>query len=226
MVRIRKGLGSCNCYLIIDKIKSMKNTVLLLFLPVIFFGCQSPSAETEQPENTFPAEPTTPIAQAAATGENAEYLDWRSLRINGKYALVTTVNNMDSLLGKPDSIHAIDWNETCSSDFRSESSKLAYYGAYHFELFGDSLDFQSVDFRKNKDVFLQSNDLKLSSTTTLEEIKKRFPNAAQNMENMNVDEIGEVETISLPPSKTLSDGQWLLMFQEGKLVRIDDWFPC
>ncbi|WP_187262695.1 hypothetical protein [Pontibacter beigongshangensis] len=204
----------------------MKTIVLLLILQVVFFGCQSPSAETELSENTFPAEPATPVAQAAATGENTEYLDWRSLRINGKYPLVTTVKNMDGLLGKPDSVNTIDWNETCSSDFRNESSKLAYYSAYLFELFDDSLDFQSVDFRKNKNVFLQSNDLKLNAATTLEEIKKRFPNAAQNMEKVNVDEVGEVETISLPPSRDYSDGQWLLMFQEGKLIRIDDWFPC
>jgi hypothetical protein len=204
----------------------MKNKLLLFFLLVSFWGCQSPSAEVKQQESSLPTAPSNTEAQTAATVQNTEYLDWRNFRINGKYPLITTVNNINSLLGKPDSVTTINWTETCSSDFRSKNSKLAYYDGYHFEQFGDSLDFQSVDFSIKKDLFLQSNDLKLNSSTTLEEIRKRFPQAAKNIDKMNVYEVGEVETIVLPPSKALSDGLWLLMFQNGKLIRIDNWFPC
>ena len=97
---------------------------------------------------------------------------------------------------------------------------------YEFEHFGDSLYFQSVTFGQNKDLFLQSNDIKLNSSTTMEEVKKLFPNAAKNVSKMDVYKIGEVDAIALPRSKTLSDRHWLLMFQTGKLIRIDDWSPC
>ena len=60
----------------------------------------------------------------------------------------------------------------------------------------------------------------------MEEVKKLFPNAAKNVSKMDVYKIGEVDAIALPRSKTLSDRHWLLMFQTGKLIRIDDWSPC
>ncbi|PRY08985.1 hypothetical protein CLV24_11936 [Pontibacter ummariensis] len=204
----------------------MENKLLLPILLVSILSCNTHSTEAEQQENALPIESSNPVAQAVVTGKNVEYLDWKSVRINGKFPLTTTVQNINGLLGKPDSVNSINWDETCSSDFRSEESKLAYYSGYHFEQFGDSLDFQSVDFRKSKGLFLHSNDLKLNSSTTLEEIKTRFPNAAKDIEKMDVYEIGEVDAIALPPSKGLSDGHWLLMFQNGKLIRTDDWFPC
>ncbi|WP_114783205.1 hypothetical protein [Botryobacter ruber] len=204
----------------------MKNKLLLIILQASVIGCQTQGAEAEQQAYSLPIEPAKPVVQADAARENTEFLDWQSIRINGKFPLATTIDNINSLLGKPDSVTTIDWDDTCPSDFKSQDSKLAYYGGYHFEQFGDSLDFQSIDFRKNKSVFLQSKSLKLNATTTLEEIKKSFPNAAKNIYKMNVYEIGEVEAITLPPSKALSDGHWLLMFQDGKLIRIDDWFPC
>ncbi|MCC9168845.1 hypothetical protein [Pontibacter harenae] len=210
----------------LTKLESMKNKLSLLILQVLFMGCQSPSAEAEQQGSSLPTVLSNPVVQTAAIVHNTEHLDWQSLRINGKFPLATTVNNIDGLLGKPDSVNTIDWAETCSSNFRSEDSKLAYYGGYRFEQFEDSLDFRSVDFRKNKELFLQSKDFKLNSSTTLDEVRKRFPNTATNIDKMNVYEVGEVEAIALPPSKALYEGHWLLMFQNGKLIRIDDWFPC
>jgi hypothetical protein len=204
----------------------MKNKLLLLISLIPFLSCQSPEVETEQqaiPEATAPART---VDQTAIVRQNTEYLDPRSIRINGKFPLSTTVSNINGLLGKADSILSIDWAETCPSDFRDEDSKIAYYGGYQFEQFGDSLDLQSVDFRIGKDTFLQSNNLKLNSSTTVEELKQHFPNAVKDAHKMDVSGIGEVDVIALPPSEALSDGQWLLMFQDGKLIRIDDWFPC
>jgi hypothetical protein len=204
----------------------MKNKLLLALLLVSLWSCHSNGTEAEEQESTLAAEPIPPVALAAATVEPAGYLDWQSVRVNGKYPLATSIHTLDELIGKPDSVISIDWNNTCSSGFRSEDSQIAYYGGYQFEQFGDSLYFQSVDFRKSKDIFLQSNDLKLSSSTTLEEIKGRFPEAASRIKKMDVYEMGEVDAIAIPPSQDLSDGHWLLMFRNGKLIRLDDWFPC
>lgn len=205
----------------------MKNKLLLLVLQVSFLGCQSPdTTETEQQKETVLEESST-IVPTAATGENKEYLEPFSIRINGKYPLVTSVKNINSLLGKPDSIATINWAETCSSDFRNEDSRIAYYKGIEFEQFGDSLDFQTIDFSKNKNLFLQSGDLKLDGSTTLDEIGKRYPNAVKEISKGFYQIDGKTtDSIVLPPSKELADGQWILMFQDGKLIRIDDWFPC
>ncbi len=203
----------------------MKSKLLLPLILVSLWSCHTNSTEAEEQESALAVERTPPVS-LAATGEPAGYLDWQSVRVNGKHPLATSIHSLDELIGKPDSVISIDWNETCLSGFRSEDSQIAYYGGYQFEQFGDSLYFQSVDFRKSKDIFLQSNDLKLRSTTTIEEIRERFPDAAKGIKKMDVYEIGEVDAIALPPSQDLSDGHWLLMFRNGKLIRIDDWFPC
>ena len=198
--------------------------VLLIVFSVL--SCNTRSTEEKQEENTTSIDSIKPAAQATVIEEHDEYLDWRSVRINAKVPLATTVQNFERILGKADSVNSINWEVTCSSTFRSEDSKLAYYRGYEFEHFGDSLYFQSVTFGQNKDLFLQSNDIKLNSSTTMEEVKKLFPNAAKNVSKMDVYKIGEVDAIALPRSKTLSDRHWLLMFQTGKLIRIDDWSPC
>jgi hypothetical protein len=204
----------------------MKTKLLLLALLIPVLSCQSPDADAEQQEVTMPEEQST-IVQTAATGENKEYLDPSGIRINGKFPLVTSVKNINSLLGKPDSINTINWGETCFSSFRSEDSRIAYYKGIEFEQFGDSLAFQTVDFRRDKNLFLQYRNLKLNSSTTLEELAEHYPDAVKEIRKGFYRIDGKAtDSIVLPPSKELSDEHWILMFQEGKLTRIDDWFPC
>jgi hypothetical protein len=205
----------------------MKTKLLLLVLLISIIGCQSPDADTGQQEATVPEKQSAAIVQTAATGENKEYLESSGIRLNGKLPLVTSVKDINSLLGKPDSISAINWDETCATDFRSEESRIAYYIGIEFEQFGDSLDFQTIDFRKDKNLFLQSGNLKLDGSTTLEEISKHYPNAVKEISMGSYQIDGKAtDSIVLPPSKELSERQWVLMFQGGKLIRIDDWFPC
>lgn len=216
-------------------IKAMRTKLLFLISQIAFLSCQSPNAETEKQESSLPeanidsleTETSKTFVQASSTGENSEYLDWRSIRINGKFPLTASVKNIEGLLGKADSVVNIDWGRTCSSSYRSNDSRNAYFGGMEFEQFGDSLDFHLVNFSKDHSVFLQSGDLKLNHATTLEDIKKHFPNAVRDIsKGFYFIDGKETDAINLPPSKELSDGQWILMFQNGKLIRIDNWFPC
>ncbi|WP_299706829.1 hypothetical protein [uncultured Pontibacter sp.] len=152
----------------------MKTKLLFLISQITLLSCQSPVADTEKQENRFSevsidstqVEESVTDLQSSAEEENSEYLDWQSVRINGKLPLIASVKQIEALMGKADSVVTIDWDNTCSSRYRSSDSKDAYYGGYEFEQFGDSLDFQGVDFRKGEDVFLQVNNLKLSGATT------------------------------------------------------------
>jgi len=209
----------------------MRNKFLILLAQVMLLCCQSPNSSTEKQVNDSDKavgvaannekQNISPIAGRQTSKEPREYLDWRSIRINNKFPLITTVKNIEGFLGKPDSVVKVDFDEICPSDFRSEDSKIAYYGGVHFEQFGDSLDFMSIDFTTEKKIFLQSGNLKLDHATTPEMIKEHFPTIMKDyVKGAIIDDIG------LPPTKELSDGQWLLRFEGGKLISFDDWFPC
>jgi hypothetical protein len=215
--------------------KSMKTKLLLLVSLTAFLSCQSPNAETEMQEEQLPeaskdvlqAESSTLVDQTSPIRENDEYLDWGSILINGKSPLAASVKNIEDILGRADSVVSINWMETCSSRYVSEDSRNAYFGGVQFEKFGDSLDFMHVNFSKDHSVFLQSGNLKLNHTSTLEEVEKHFPKAVKNIrKNLYHIDGKETDAVSLPPSKEFSDAQWILMFQQGRLIRIDLWFPC
>lgn len=214
--------------------------IIFLFFTVCtaFTGCNSTHGTAEKKEGNMPAGAVAETAnarsviaqqppQAAIDSQKiSEYLDRSTLRINNSVPLITTLKSIETFLGRPDSVINIDFYEVCASAFRSEDSQLAYYRGVAFEQFGDSLDFQHIDFYHTRDIFLQSRDLRLDHATTLEDLKKHFPDAVRNKSKMNVYGIGEVETINIPPSKEPVDGSWLLMFREGRLIRMEDWFPC
>jgi hypothetical protein len=219
----------------LTKMLSMKTKILLLLSQIFLLSCNSPISETGIQDNhlhkagtgNLQAEASTPVPQTNLTGENDEYLDWGRVLINGKLPLVTSVKNMEGLLGKADSVISINWDNTCSSRYASEDSKNAYFDGMQFEQFRDSLDFQQINFSKNHGVFLQSGSLKLNHATTLDEIKKHFPKAVKNIsKGFYLIDGKKTDAVNLPPSKDLSEGQWILVFQNGKLIRIDNWFPC
>ncbi|RNI23620.1 hypothetical protein [Rufibacter latericius] len=197
----------------------MKINPLLLFAPVILFSCQSPASQENLSSATAETS-ASPAPQNPVPRENSEYLDWHTLRINGKYPLVTKVKDMEGLLGKPDSVVKVDFEEGCPGSFRNENSKVAHYGGVSFEQFGDSLKFLGVDFSNEKRVFLQSGNLRIDHTTSPAVLKKHFPNAMKNFAK------DSTEAVAIPPAKEPVDGHWLLQFEKGKLKFIDDWFPC
>ncbi|NEM96064.1 hypothetical protein [Pontibacter burrus] len=213
----------------------MKTKLLQLLSLAALLSCHSPNAQVENQDGHSPdagkdvmrEATSSPVDQAPRIAENEEYLDWNSVRINGKLPLTTSVKNIEGILGKADSVVSIDWNNTCSSGYRSAASKNAYFKGVEFEQFGDSLNFIQVNFSKEHNVFLQRGNLKLNHATTLEEVEKHFPNAVKDIsKSYYIIDGKETDAVNLPPSKELTDRQWILMFQDGKLIRIDNWLPC
>ncbi|KAA3437643.1 hypothetical protein [Rufibacter hautae] len=204
----------------------MKNQHLLLILLIPFLTSQNSCTQPEKQERSILAEPSpsAPLTTSYKGGE-IEYLDGGSVRIAGKLPLVSTVQRMNSLLGKPDSVVAIDL-DGCTSGFRSEESKMVYYSGYVFEQFRDTLYFMDATFTKSNGNFLQFNDLRLDSSTTLEEIQRRFPASAKELNPVTMTEFGEVLQLSLAPYKEPTDNRWVLILKNGNLVLVENWFGC
>lgn len=157
---------------------------------------------------------------------NSEYIQWDDITINGKLPLLTTTRELFSLLGKPDSLVRQDLNEVCTSFYDDKPFKNAYFQDSEFEIYGDTAVVSYINFKSNPNIFLKTSLVILSSKTTLAEIKKLFPKSAESLSELNVQNVGRTMAINIPNSKQASEGFWLLLFQNGKLLRIDDYFPC
>jgi hypothetical protein len=191
-------------------ILKMKNICLIL-LSCLILGCNS-LQEAENLENDSLKN------QAENPDGNPEYLDFQKMLINNKFPMSTEIKNIENLMGKPDSIVKVD------NECQGVSEVTYYYGLTHFVNEGNYLDMNSMNFAENQNLFIQYGSLRLDHNTTLEEIKKLFPESSKDISKLTTDGIkGELDVIGIRQS---GDGQWLLMFQNGKLVRLDDWFPC
>lgn len=156
---------------------------------------------------------------------NKEYIDRDSVRINGKIPFISNNNDISKLLGKPDTIITPNYDEICASYF-GEDFKYVYIKGCIFEIYGDRAVLCSIDFRNQFDIKLKTQNLTLDHNTTLDELQKIFPNAVKNKHELFVSELGKTISIGLAPSINPSDDHWLLLFIDGRLIRIDYWMPC
>lgn len=155
---------------------------------------------------------------------NIEYLDWKMLKINGTVLMKNTTKLLYQLLGKPDSIVKPNMDNICVS-FYNKPFKYLYLKGIQFELYGNTAIFSSIDFRRSN-IKLKCDNLTFDTNTTLTSLSKIFPSAVKEQEKMLLDAEGEVMSIRLDTSKNPGDDAWILMFKNGKLIRIDYWMPC
>lgn len=152
----------------------------------------------------------------------AEYLDFKGVKLNGTTSVLTNLNTVTKLFGKPDSIETLDTSDMCVSFF--EAYNFAYYKNIKFEQFKDTLVLMEINFENNSKYYLKIDNLKLNQETTLEEIKKYYPNAVKNIYPISesVDKFG----IQLEVAKAPTDDKWILIFRNNKLVKVQYYVPC
>lgn len=156
---------------------------------------------------------------------NAEYIDWTSARINGRLPLVSNTKDLYRLLGQPDSIVTPNYEDVSVRFYDEKEFKNAYFKGSEFEIYGDTAVVSLLNFEKNPDLEFTSGTLTLNHNTTLADLKKVFSKAVRARSKINVYEIGKCTGIDLATWKYLNDDSWLLLFQKGRLIRIDHWMP-
>jgi len=166
-------------------------------------------------------EPTT----SSNDSTNAEYLDWSTAKLNGRLPMLSTTKAVFQELGQPDSLVTPDMNEVCMPYF-DKPFKFAYVKSAEFEICGDTAVISTITFRHQPQLMLQTGNVKLNSRTTLSELAKSFPIAVKEQYELNVHKLGKVITVNLAAGPIVTDYSWLLMFKDGKLVRIDYYTPC
>jgi hypothetical protein len=155
---------------------------------------------------------------------NAEYLEWKTLKINNQLPLLCKKADLIKLLGKADSIVTPNYENICVSYFDT-AFKYLYYGESQFEVSETMAVMNIIDF-ESSNIKLVSPRITLDKSLTLEKIKKIFPIAVKNAELIEVDNKGKLLCLKIETSKSISDDYWLLFFKNGKLIRIDNVMPC
>ncbi|MVN21199.1 hypothetical protein [Mucilaginibacter arboris] len=204
----------------------MKNLRYLLVLGG-FISCRNASTNVAMVDskaaNATKSIDTT-VKQNLSAG-NREYIDFNSVRINGKLPLITKTTLLYKLLGKPDSIVVPNMDNICTS-FYDKPFKQAYIKKSNIEIYGDTAVVTSINFESRFSLDLKTKTIRLNHNTTLLELQRLFPNAVKSQTELDVDKLGKAVSVSLALSERFSDGSWLLFFKNGKLVRIDYFMPC
>jgi len=200
-------------------------------LPVVFWsslliGCQETSSPQAQKRNSASdnlpnlasALDSTPVAKPTT-----EYLDLKTISLNGSQPLITKTAALFSVLGKPDSLITTD--DYCMP-FYNGRFKVAYCKESIVEVYHDTAIVSSLNFRRNPKLVLQTPSIRLSHTTNLAELAKHFPEAVKNQHTINYHKKGKRIGIWLQEGPVPNDYSWLLIFYDGKLESIDHHTTC
>jgi hypothetical protein len=168
---------------------------------------------------------STYVYKIESSKTNAEFIDWSSVKINGKLPFITNTKDLYQSLGQPDSIVTPVYEDVSIAYFYNDKFKFAYFKDSEFEICGDTAVLSYLNFERQPGLVFNAGSLTLSHNTTLDELKKIFPKAVKSRGKSIVDKIGKCTGISLATSKYYNDDLWLLFFRKGMLIRIDYWIP-
>lgn len=224
----------------------MKNTLtsFLLLMISLGFGLQSCKKEKKtEPENGTKTEilktninkkelnPAKEINGGSSKKESQEIevFDVNEMLFNGKSKRFFTLKEFEKHFGKADSTRLMSEDSPCSYIFENEDGKLddkyLYKNGSRFE---NSKDSVAIDeFRFYNRSFLRYKNHILNATTTLEYLRKIFPNAVKEIGELDVYGEGKLQVIQLrEDANNISDGHINVFIKNGKLYFMHWWFPC
>lgn len=171
---------------------------------------------------------------AIFTNSENEVMNESDILFNGKLKRYFSLKEFEKVFGKADSIKPITNEEPCTFIFDTELEndnsnikEFVYYykDASRYENYKDKLAVDEFRFINNN--FILFKGIKLDSKSTLNDLKKIFPNAINNIETINVNGEGRLQVIQLREDENnISDGYVKLFIKNGKLYSINFWFPC
>lgn len=166
-----------------------------------------------------------PDAEMHIPSQTGEYLDWSSLRINGKLHFLTTTDSIYQFIGRPDSVVIPDFDGICVS-FYDKDFKNAYFGGIEVEMYGDTSVVMSLSFKDDPRLKITSPSISMDHTTTLSDMARVYPNAVRNKHETDIHGFGKAWAITLNTSQIQGDDAWILFFSNDRLIRLDYWMPC
>lgn len=168
---------------------------------------------------------------SAQNGLLSEVFDVNEMTFNGKVKRFFSLSEFEKYFGKSDSIHLLIDEQPCSYIFENEDAtkdaedKYLYKAGSRFENSGDKV---AIDvFRFTGENYIQYKNVKLNRFTKLRKLRKLFPNAVHQIEEIDVQGEGRLQILQLrEDADNFSDGHINVFLKNGRLYYMHWWFPC
>ena len=193
-------------------------------------ACQSspttPAADVAAPATTPPAPAQT--APANPRHINSEHIDPATVSITGLPAEEVATQQLTRRLGRPDSIAkgAVECGSRLNIPMGSPDGDFWYYGKTMFEVNGTHAILCSFDVTSGR-FQGKVGKLVLNQNTTLEDVRRFFPEAAREADKTaGPGHRGEEMSLPLSDKNVPLDGSLNLQFKKGRLQAVEFFSPC
>ena len=189
-------------------------------------ACQSSPTTPAAPSATAPA--ATPPAPAREQAANPEHLAPGMVTVTGLPDAELTTRQLTRQLGRPDSIAkgAVECGSRLDIPMGSPDGDMWYYGKTMYEVNGTHAILVSFNVTSGK--FRGSiGKLMLNQNTTLEDVRRFFPEAAKEADKpAGHGRPGEEMSLPFYDKDVPLDGALELMFRNGRLREVAFFSPC
>lgn len=149
------------------------------------------------------------------------------IRFNGKTERIFDLKDFEKVFGKADSIKMMADEEPCSYIFDEGTleDKYLYKNGSCFENSKEKVGVNEFRFLHGNYILYKGK--KIDAKTTLDDIRKIFPNSVRNIEKLERPGEGVLPVIRLREDKEgISDGHINIYFKNNLIHSIWWWFPC
>lgn len=200
--------------------------VLSRFAPVLLClaACQSSPTPPAAPSATTPPQPAATQARAASF----EHIDPGTVRITGLPDEELTTKQLTRQLGRPDSIAkgAVECGSRLDLPMGSPAGDVWHYGKTMYEVNGTHAILCSFDVTSGK-FQGKIGELVLDKNTTLEDVRRFFPEAAKAADKpAGPGRTGEEMSLPFYDKGVPLDGALDLLFRKGHLQAVAFFSPC
>ncbi|WP_046245761.1 hypothetical protein [Hymenobacter terrenus] len=201
---------------------------LLPLAPILFClaACQSnpkSDAAAPQPARQEPAK-VQPVKPELDT---SEHIELSMVTINGQPWVQQTTKQLKNQLGRPDSIAkgAVECGSQLDIPMNSPDGDFWYYGKTMYEVNGSQAMLYKFNVTSGK-FQGKIGKLVLDKNTTLEDVRRFFPESAKQAETPAIGRPGEVMNLPFYYKGEQVDTYLNLIFQKGRLQEVEFWSPC
>lgn len=157
--------------------------------------------------------------------ETTEFMEWSEMKLDGKTFMISSKSKIKKLIGVSDSTVEFLGVDLGCGHYYDRTHTRHYVKGCEFEQVGDSMVFMLMKFPEAGSHFLKYKKIKLSSATTLNDIKARFPQSTATIAKKEWK--GKMyDLVLIPSGKKNSENNWAFYFDNGKLALIRYWISC
>ncbi|OGX88542.1 hypothetical protein BEN48_09145 [Hymenobacter glacialis] len=180
-----------------------------------------------QNNSTTPALPGGSAQKAATSAPaNTEFIELNTLTVNGNHKELLTVQQLESQLGRPDSISKTTFE--CGGELgtvNGPDSRLWFYGRTTYEVNENQATMSGFDVTSGK-FQGKVGKLNLNKNTTLGDVRRFYPMSAKPDTVLYEGRSAEIMSVPLHDKGIELDASLNLLFRNGRLLEVLFGSPC